>query len=120
MKKRQISLSIQVLGLVLGISAILIVLFARQSASAAERNLRINAETAMSFLESSLRNALALSIDLTDLSAAMIPRISDEEQLDGVLSDALAAVPEAFEMYYGTALSRFDGGEFVTATNWDP
>ena len=63
MRKRQISLSIQVLalslGLVLGISAILILLFTRQSNSVVERNLRVNAETAMSLLESNLRNALA-------------------------------------------------------------
>jgi methyl-accepting chemotaxis protein len=124
MKKRQISLSIQVLalslGLVLGISAILIVLFVRHSNSTVERNLRFNAETAMNFLESSLRNALALSIDLTNLSAAMIPRVTDREQLDGIVHDMLATVPEAFEMYYGTVISRFDGGDFVTATEWDP
>ncbi|MDR2478307.1 MAG: methyl-accepting chemotaxis protein [Treponema sp.] len=124
MKKRQISLSIQVLtltlSLVLGISAILILLFTRQSNNVVERNLRLNSETAMSFLESSLRNALSPSINLATFTATMIPRVSDEEQLDGILHDMLAPVPEAFEMYYGTAVSRFDGGNFITATDWAP
>jgi methyl-accepting chemotaxis protein len=124
MAKRHISLSIQVLtlslGLVLSISVMLIFLFMQQSNSMVERNLTLNAKTAMNLLESNLRNALALSIDMAELSSAMIPQISDEKQLDGVLHDMLAAAPEAFEMYYGTTLSRFEGGYFVTATDWAP
>jgi methyl-accepting chemotaxis protein len=124
MAKRQIPLSVQVLalslGLVLVISALLIVLFTRQSNIMVERNLRLNAATAMRYLESNLRNALALSIDTADLTASVIPRVSDRNQLDGIFHDMLAAVPEAFEMYYGTSVSRFDGGDFITATDWDP
>jgi methyl-accepting chemotaxis protein len=124
MAKRQIPLSNQVLalslGLVLGISAMLILLFTRQSTSMVERNIKLNAETAMGFLESNLRNALALSMDLAVLGAAVIPQVGDEEQLDSVLRHMLAPVPAAFEMYYGTTLSRFNGGNFVTATDWNP
>jgi methyl-accepting chemotaxis protein len=74
----------------------------------------------MGRLKEGVQNALLPSIDVTKGLAAIVPKIESPEELERLLPGLMSTVPSIFEMYYGTALSRFDGGYFVTATNWAP
>jgi len=46
--------------------------------------------------------------------------IRSYDEMEVVFENMMPTVDVVFEMYYGTALSGFDGGAFVTATEWDP
>ncbi|GHV66962.1 methyl-accepting chemotaxis protein [Spirochaetia bacterium] len=125
MKKLRPSLASQILmlclGLVLTISVTLSIIFMTNINRISENNLRALAGETMRFLNADIQNALAPAIQMTTLAASFAnDLIGSPEALDAILVEMLATNDSVFELYYGTALSRFDGGNMVTATDWDP
>ena len=84
------------------------------------RELKSTAGLTMRFLNMGIQNAILPALDLTNSVAAFVPEVSTLEEMADIFANLLPTVPSVFEMYYGTVLSRFDGGHFVTATDWDP
>jgi methyl-accepting chemotaxis protein len=95
------------------------VVFLRGINSQADEHIRETAEITMAHLDSDIQKALALTIDQTGLASSFIAELSSD-LMEETMKRMLEVNPEVFEMYYGTSLSRFDGGNFFTATNWDP
>ncbi|WP_010255680.1 methyl-accepting chemotaxis protein [Treponema primitia] len=124
MKKRYVSLSLQILllclGLVLTISTIFSVIFMTNLSKITEKNLRSNADITMRYLNADIQNALAPAIQMTTQAASFAADVPSLESFDRILKDILSTNSTVFEMYFGTLASRFDGGYFVTATDWAP
>jgi len=113
-------ITILCLSLVFSISIIITVMNLMSLSNITSHNLQIRAEVSMEFLNSDVQNSLMPAIDLTNTLAIMAPTISSFEEMAEIFSNLMAVVPSVFEMYYGTTASRFDGGTFVTGTDWDP
>jgi len=107
------------IGLVLAVSLSFLVIFTTSSQKSNIKNLEIQAETSIKYLDADIQKQLAKSIDLVVYAAAnagFMSKEQDKEFFKRILSENAAA----FDVYYGTAKSRFDGGFFVAATDWDP
>ncbi|GHV40665.1 methyl-accepting chemotaxis protein [Spirochaetia bacterium] len=124
MKKLRFSLASQILvlclGLVLIISVTLSFIFMTNINRMTTDNLHSLAGETMRYLNEDIQNALAPAIQMTTLTASFANSGIAPDMLDTVLARMLTTDDSVFELYYGTALSRFEGGTFVTATNWDP
>jgi len=107
------------IGLVLAISVAFMAAFVTSSKRANMQNLEHLAVTTINYLNSDVHVELTKAIDLA-LYAATKASYSTREQTREAFLKMLPVNPSAFELYYGTAVSRFDGGYFVTATDWDP
>jgi len=108
------------LSLVFTISVIITVMSLVSLSNITNENLQIRAEISMGFLNADVHSSLSSAIDLTNTLAVLAPTMKSFEEMAYVFSGLLNIVPSIFEMYYGTTASRFDGGTFVTATDWDP
>jgi methyl-accepting chemotaxis protein len=84
------------------------------------RNIRTTAELSINRLNLNVQNSILPALDMTNSIAAMVPRIESHSDMKSIFSEIMLTVPSIFEMYFGTVASRFDGGYFITATNWDP
>ncbi|MDR1812499.1 MAG: cache domain-containing protein, partial [Candidatus Fibromonas sp.] len=107
------------IGLVLAVSLSFLVIFTTSSQKANVKNLEIQAETSIKYLDADIQKQLAKSIDLVVYAAAnagFMSKEQDKEFFKRILGENAAA----FDVYYGTTKSRFDGGFFVAATDWDP
>jgi methyl-accepting chemotaxis protein len=119
--KHSISFRIQALsiGLVLAISIAFLVAFITSSRKANRQNLEHLAETTINHLNAEVQVELAKAIDLVVYVAVEASHSSKEHNREAFIR-MLPKNPSAFELYFGTAVSRFDGGYFVTATDWEP
>ncbi|GHV21868.1 methyl-accepting chemotaxis protein [Spirochaetia bacterium] len=125
MKKVRFSLASQILmlclGLVMIISVTLSVIFMTNINRITTDDLRSYSGEVMRYLDEDIQNALAPAIQMTVLTSSFAASsVSNPEILDTVLAKMLTTNDSVFELYYGTALSRFNGGRFFTATDWDP
>ena len=84
-----------------------------------DRNLRTTTELTMRNLNLDIQSALNPALDLISSTAAVVSQIYSLNEVERFLNSMLDTVPAVFELYYGTALSRFDGGSFITATGID-
>jgi methyl-accepting chemotaxis protein len=124
-KKKRTSLAFQVLVLCLSpvilISAVLSTVFMSNINRIAVDNLRSRAEISMRYLNTDIQYALAPFLDLVNNGAAIFDTLPSMETKRAVLQGLIAAVPDAFDMYYGTRLSRYTpGGYFLFAGDWVP
>ena len=108
------------LSLVFSISIVTTVITLISLSNITNRNLRTRAEVDMAFLNSDVQNSLYPALDLTNTLSVMAPTIRSFEEMAEIFNNLLDTVPSIFEIYFGTTLSRFNGGTFVTATDWDP
>jgi methyl-accepting chemotaxis protein len=123
--KRRISLSVQILilclGLVLIISTVVSVVFMTNINRMTAENLRSRAEITMRYLNADIQQALIPFLDMVKSGAAIFNTLPSMETKETVLVQMIAAVPDAFDMYYGTAISRYaPGGYFLFASGWEP
>ena len=116
-----ISFKIQALsiGLVLAVSAAFLVAFTTNSKKANMYNLEQLARQTIDYLNADVQIELTKAIDLA-VYAGIEASYSGREHNREAFVRMLPANRSAFELYYGTAVSRFDGGYFVTATDWEP
>jgi len=108
------------LSLVLTVSIILSWIFLSNLADVNNRSLHSTAAINMRYLNLDIQHALEPSMNLASSVAAMIPNIATPAEMERILPGMMSTVPAAGEMFYGTTASRFEGGYFVTATDWDP
>jgi sigma-B regulation protein RsbU (phosphoserine phosphatase) len=107
------------MGLVFAISVAFLVIFLGSSKKANTEHLEEITKRTMQYLNIDIQNALAPAIDMVNYIATFAADYN-LEQNSQILSKMLTAEISIFEAYYGTALSRFEGGWFATATDWDP
>jgi len=105
--------------LLTAMSAVLISIFLKNFEEINYKNLESLAETTVKYLDADLQVELEKAIDLVVFASENAGRVSKEHDREFMVR-MLPTVPYAFEFYYGTTLSRFDGGYFVTATDWAP
>jgi len=108
------------LSLVLTIAAIITTVTLVNLTSLTNRNLDSKAELTIRYINSEIQKALLPAIDLTRSVAAMVPKTDSYTVLENVLSVLLSTVDSVSEIFYGTSISRFDGGRFITASDWEP
>jgi methyl-accepting chemotaxis protein len=120
-KTHSISFKIQALliCLVFALSIAFLTAFATNYKNAKMHSLEKLAETTIDYLNSDVQIELTKAIDMV-VYAALEASYSSKEQARIAFVKMLPKNPSSFELYYGTALSRFDGGYFVTATDWAP
>jgi len=106
-------------GLAFAISVTFLFLFLESSKKSNTEHFGEIAQKTMQYLNSDIQNALAPAIDMANYIATFATDYNMEEN-SKILGKMLAAEPAIFEVYYGTTLSRFDGGWFATGTEWDP
>jgi methyl-accepting chemotaxis protein len=106
-------------GLALLISVVFLVIFLKNTEMANSEHLKDTAKRTMQYLNADIQNALAPAVYMANYIATFASNY-DMEQNSQLLGKMLKAEPSIFEAYYGTALSRFEGGWFATATDWDP
>jgi methyl-accepting chemotaxis protein len=108
------------LSLTLSISIAGAVVLIRSESRNADKYMRDVALHTLRYINLDVQNALMPAMDVTQSIAAMVPSISSYEEMKRIFVSMMPTVDVVFEMYYGTSLSRFNGGSFVTATGWDP
>ena len=120
------SLSFQIramsISLVLAVSAAFLIIFIKNTKEANMENLGLLAEATIKYLNADIQTQLAKSMDLAIYTAANAEGLEkkDKAYAKEYLNKNLKENPAAFELYYGTNASRFAGGFFVAATEWDP
>jgi len=105
--------------LLIVMSAVLISIFLKNFEEVNHKNLEDVAETTIKYLNADIQVELGKAIDLVTFGAENVWRTNKENNREFMVR-MLPTVPYAFEYYYGTTISRFDGGYFVTATDWAP
>ena len=113
-------ITILCLFLVISISIIFTVVNLVNLNGVTNRNLKSTAELTMRYINLDIQYAILPALDLTNSVAAFAPDILPFDDLDPILEDMLPTVESVFEIYYGTAVPRVEGGRFATATDWDP
>ena len=107
------------IGLVLAISIAFMIAFTTNSKKANMHSLEQLAGKTIDYLNANVQIELTKAIDLV-VNAATEASYSSREHNREAFVRMLPTNRSAFELYYGTALSRFDGGYFITATDWEP
>lgn len=125
MKKGNISLSIQIISsfliLVVVVSGILATVFLTLMNKTLLHNLKESAQVTMEYVNTDIRYTLSGSFDLTNSTASFANKISSLAMLKEILVSSLKTSSTAFEIYYGTVISKWEpGGYFITGTDWDP
>jgi methyl-accepting chemotaxis protein len=125
MKEKHLSLASQILvlclSLVILISVVLSAVFMSNINRITEENLRSTAEMTMRYLNADIQYALTPFLDMVSNGAAIFHTLPSMETKQAVLERMIAAVPDAFDMYYGTTASRYEpGGYFLFASGWVP
>jgi len=118
---RSFAFKMQVLNVLLltVMSATLISIFLKNFDEINHKNLQDIALTTIKYLNADIQVELGKAIDLVTFGTENVWRTTKENNREFMVR-MLPTVPYAFEYYYGTTISRFDGGYFVTATDWAP
>ena len=107
------------IGLAFAISIAFLVIFLGSSKKANYEHLKDIAKRTMQYLNADIQNALAPAIDMANYIATFAPYYN-HEQNDRLLDKIAKAEPSVLDAYYGTALTRYEGGFFASGTNWNP
>ncbi|MCL1958118.1 MAG: methyl-accepting chemotaxis protein [Spirochaetes bacterium] len=108
------------LSLTLSISIAGTVLLIKSESKNSDNYMRNMALDTLRYINLDIHSALLPALDLTNSIAYMVPSISSFVEMKRIFENMMPSVNIVFEMYYGTAISRFNGGSFVTATDWNP
>ena len=85
----------------------------------AKRDLQSSVELSIKYLNDDLYISLLPAIELINNASTVTPQAESFDQLEKIFAAMLPNAPMVFELFYGTSLSRFQGGTFVTATGID-
>ena len=108
------------LSLVLAISIVLTTATLVNITGISRRNLQTTTELTMRSINMGIHNTILPAMNLTENVSALAPKVESQAELEAILVSLLPGVSSVFEIYYGTAASRFNGGSFITATDWEP
>jgi len=106
-------------GLAFAISIAFLVIFLGSSKKTNTEHLEEIAKRTMQYLNADIQNALAPAIDMANYIAAFAPYY-DHEQNTRILGKIAKADSSVLDAYYGTALTRYEGGWFASGTDWNP
>jgi methyl-accepting chemotaxis protein len=125
MKRKHTSLAFQILVLCLSpvilVSIVLSAVFMSNINRITGENLRSTAEITMKHLNTDIQNALAPVLDMASNGAAIFNTLPSMETNQAVLKRIIATIPDAFDMYYATMVSRLSpGGYIIFASGWVP
>jgi len=108
------------LSLTLSISIAGTVLLIKSESKNANKYMKDIALDTLRYINLDIQYALVPAMDITKSVAAMVPSVSSYVEMKRIFEDMMPTVDIVFEMYYGTAVSRFNGGSFIAATDWNP
>jgi len=125
MKKKRISLSVQVLllclSLVLVISAVVTAIFYINIDRITEDNIREKSRLTMQFLETNLTGALTPFMELIESGAAYLNSLPSQKIINDVFTNIVDAYPGLLDIYYGSVTSMYaPGGLWVCGSGWYP
>jgi methyl-accepting chemotaxis protein len=99
--------------LVIVISVVFSVIFMSNINKITGENLRSTAEMTMRYINTDIQCALTPFLDMVNNGAAIFDSLPSVETKLDVLIQTVATVPDAFDMYYGTVISRHAPGGYV-------
>ena len=108
------------LSLTLSISIAGAVVLIKSESRNADKYMRDIALHTLRYINLDVQYSLMPAMNLTESVAFMVPTISNYGEMKLAFESMMPTVDVVFEMYYGTALSRFDGGALIAATDWNP
>ncbi|MCL2066886.1 MAG: methyl-accepting chemotaxis protein [Treponema sp.] len=111
-------ITILCLSLVLTISIIFTVVNLVNLGNITNRNLRSTAALTMRNLNLDIHNAILPAMSMIVNTAALAPSIQYSE-MEAIFFDLMSTEPTVGELYFGSVLSRFDGGVFIVGSGLD-
>jgi len=107
------------IGLAFVISIAFLVIFLLSTKKANTEHLEEIAKRTMQYLNADIQNALAPAMDMANNIATFAGYYGQEQNTD-ILSKISKADASILDAYYGTALSRYEGGWFADGSGWIP
>jgi len=107
------------IGLALVISIAFLIIFLGSAKKTNTENLEEIAKRTMQYLNADIQNALAPAMDMANNIATFAGYYGQEQNTD-ILSKIAKSDPSILDAYYGTALSRYEGGWFADGSGWIP
>jgi len=107
------------IGLAFVISIAFLIIFLGSSKKANTEHLEEIAKRTMQYLNADIQNALAPAMDMANNVATFAGYYGQEQNTD-ILSKISKADPSILDAYYGTVLSRYEGGWFADGSGWIP
>ena len=125
MKKRHLSLSIQImllcLGMILIVSSTITVIFYININRLTEDNIREKARITMQSMDSNLIGTITPFIDLIQTGAVFLNALPSHEVKNDVMCRIKNANPDLVDIYYGSAISMYaPGGSWISGDGWYP
>jgi len=125
MKKKRFSLSLQIMGLCLGlvlvISATVTAIFYVNINRITEDSIREKSRLTMRYINTNLIGSLLPFIDLIESSAAYIYDLPSEKVMSDVFISVSGVYPNLLDIYYGSVISMYaPGGVWVCGSGWYP
>ncbi|MDR0448234.1 MAG: methyl-accepting chemotaxis protein [Treponema sp.] len=123
--KKRVSLSLQVsvlcVLLVIVVAATVSTIFMVRISRLTEDDLKTQADITMQYLNADLLQALTPFIDMIENSAAIVNNLPSNELMADIMGRITKSVPDSFDMYYGSVVSRHaPDGFYVDSGYWDP
>jgi methyl-accepting chemotaxis protein len=125
MKKKHVSLSVQILMLclilVLVVSAALTAIFMHNINRSSEAALRAQAELTMRYLDANLLCTIAPFMDMTTQAAVIMESLPSRELMLNVLEQMADSEEGVYSLYYGNMISLYaPGGFYISNDHWIP
>jgi methyl-accepting chemotaxis protein len=107
------------IGLVLTLSLAFILIYTKSHKEANTESLVAISVQTMNYLSADILRELSPSINAVDAAVGFIGEVPTE-YLEGVFKGMIASNPATYDVYYGSAKSRWDGGLFAAGSGWRP
>jgi len=107
------------IGLVLTLSLAFILVYTKSYKEVNTENLVAISIQTMNYLSADILRELSPSINVVDAAAGFMEEVSPEH-LEGIFKGMIASNPATYDVYYGSAKSRWDGGFFADGSGWHP
>jgi len=125
MKKKRLSLSVQILGLCLGlvlvISTTVTAIFYININRITEDSIKEKSRLTMQYINVNLTGALTPFIELVKSGAAYINDLPSQKVMNDVFISVVGVYPNLLDVYYGSVISMYaPGGVWACGSGWYP
>jgi len=107
------------IGLVLALSLAFVLIYTKSYKEANKESLIAISIQTMNYLSADILRELSPSINAVDAAAGFMEHVPTE-YLEGIFKGMIASNPATYDIYYGSAKSRWDGGFFADGSGWKP
>jgi len=107
------------IGLVLTLSLAFILIYTKSYKEANKESLVAISVQTMNYLSADILRELSPSINAVDAAAGFIEQVPPM-YMEGIFKGMIASNPATYDVYYGSAKSRWDGGFFADGSGWKP